>query len=347
MSDLKEEEDRSESPVRPKRKPPVLRDDPGPSDTKINDKVLTAEKHKKYDSEVKLELKAKMPEDDKKAPLSFLPELTTDSSYRFRCPGPGVFQCALTRLVFGMAQEAELLYRTVLWDESLLQSAGKTAAGMLFKIKCSEDAVCQLHLPHCETKDALLVDGPLSAVHIADDGMSVLEPLEITDTHVVVKVPQLSAFGLVWDTAKRFLNTSPPVNGQVLLFHRPPHTSHQVLDVCLLQNNIPVREVTIQQAGAELIRMSSDCHLRFGKSYSVFCEPEDFTIQPERAPFYPKYGPNFHPTFEVFLTTNPQKVTLKVQDQERKEVWKRDVYLTGPTREIPQRKRESRQTTEH
>ena len=73
---------------------------------------------------------------------------------RFRCPGPGVFQCALTGLVFVMAEEAELLYNTVQWDDSLLQSAGKMAAGPLFKIKSSEEAaVCQLHLPHCETKE--------------------------------------------------------------------------------------------------------------------------------------------------------------------------------------------------
>lgn len=65
-----------------------------------------------------------------------------------------MFQCAFTGLVFVITQEAELLYRTVQWDESLLQSAGKMAAGMLFDIRSSEDAaVCQLHLPHCETKD--------------------------------------------------------------------------------------------------------------------------------------------------------------------------------------------------
>ncbi|KAL7373600.1 hypothetical protein ABVT39_010267 [Epinephelus coioides] len=89
--------------------------------------------------------------------LSFTPELLTESgktSYRFRCPGPGVFQCALTGLVFVMAQEAELLYNTVQWDEIVLQSAGKMAAGPLFEIKCSEEAaVCQLHLPHCEIMD--------------------------------------------------------------------------------------------------------------------------------------------------------------------------------------------------
>ncbi|XP_070768780.1 NACHT, LRR and PYD domains-containing protein 12-like [Enoplosus armatus] len=301
---------------------------------RTDNKWITAEKHQKYDCDVKLDVKENLPEDDKKAPLSFSPEQTTESSYsvsyRFRCPGPGVFQCTLTGLVFGMAQEAELLYRIIQWDESLLQSAGKMAAGPLFKIKCSEDAaVRQLHLPHCETKEALLVDGLLSVVHISDDGMSVLEPLEITDTHVVVKVPHLSAFGLVWDAIKRWLYISLPINGQVLLFLRPPYTSHQALDVFVLQDNIPVNEVAAQQGDAELVRISSDCHLSFGRSYSVCCEPEGFTIQPDRVAFHPKCGPNFFPTFEVFLTTNPQKVTLVVQDQERTEVWKREVYLTG------------------
>ncbi|KAI3355592.1 hypothetical protein L3Q82_018420, partial [Scortum barcoo] len=161
---------------------------------------------------------------------------------RFRCPGPGVFQCTLTGLVFVMAQEAELLYRTVQWDESLLQSAGKTPAGPLFNIKCS---VCQLHFPHCETKEALLPIGLLSVVHITDDGMSILEPLEITDTHVSVKVSHLSVFGLVWDIVKRLWTT--PVSGQVLLFLRPPNlrTERQKLNMLLLPRNIPLQEVKL------------------------------------------------------------------------------------------------------
>eukprot|EP00064_Thunnus_orientalis_P017500 superscaffoldBa00003735_g17583 len=82
------------------------------------------------------------------------PEVLTESSnisYRFRCPGPGVFPCTLTGLVFVMAQEAELLYKTVQWDESLLQQIGKMAAGPLFNIQSPDGAVSQLHLPHCET----------------------------------------------------------------------------------------------------------------------------------------------------------------------------------------------------
>ena len=40
-------------------------------------------------------------------------------------------------------------------------------------------------------------------------------------------------------------------------------------------------KVAAQQGGAENIRISSDCDLSFGQSYSVCCEPEGFTIQPE------------------------------------------------------------------
>uniref|UniRef100_A0A3B4UXT3 CARD domain-containing protein n=1 Tax=Seriola dumerili TaxID=41447 RepID=A0A3B4UXT3_SERDU len=258
---------------------------------------------------------------------SFMSGVYWAVSYRFRCPGPGGFQCTLTGLVFVVAQEAELLYRTVQWDESLLQSAGKTPAGPLFNIQCPEEAVCELHLPHCETKDDsfdLNSNGLLSVVHISDDGLSILEPLKVTDTHVVVKVPHLSAFGLVWDTVKRFLNIKLPVNGQVLLFVRPPDPWPPVLDVFLLQNNIPVSEVKLC--------ISADCKLSIGQTYSVHCEPEDVEIQPE---FYSKYGPNFHPTFEVFLTSDPKKVTVMVQDKKKTEVWKRSFYLPGKEDSLP------------
>ncbi|KAF3839007.1 hypothetical protein F7725_017724 [Dissostichus mawsoni] len=43
---------------------------------------------------------------------------------------------------------------------------------------------------------ALLLDGLLSVVHITDEGLSILEPLEVTPTHVVVKSKTFdSSFG--------------------------------------------------------------------------------------------------------------------------------------------------------
>lgn len=71
--------------------------------------------------------------------------------------------------------------------------------------------------------------------------MSILEPLEITATHVVVKVPHLSGWGVIWDDFKRLLNIT--VNGQVLLFFRPSETEPARINVFLLQENIPLSEV--------------------------------------------------------------------------------------------------------
>ncbi|CAK6983989.1 NACHT%2C LRR and PYD domains-containing protein 1b allele 2-like, partial [Scomber scombrus] len=251
-------------------------------------------------------------------------------SYSHRCPGPGVFKCTLTGLVFGMTKKAELQYRTVQWDERVLQPAGKTAAGPLFNIQSSpEGAVSQLHLPHCETMDAPLPEGLLSVVHITDDGMSILKPLKITDTNVVVNVPHLSAFGLVWDFLKKLINIARPISGQVLLFLRPPNpkTQRQNLNMFLLPRNVPLSEVSAQQRNAEYITAPSSCKLIKDESYRVLC-PEAFKIQPKRANFDLEIGPNYHPTFEIRLPANTDEVTLKIQDQRNTEVWEHEVELT-------------------
>lgn len=83
----------------------------------------------------------------------------------------------------------------------------------------------------------------LSVIHITDDGMNILQPLRITQTHVVVNVPHLSAFGLVWDYIKRFMTSNAPTYGQVLLFLRPPGKRRQLLNVFLLPSNVPFEEV--------------------------------------------------------------------------------------------------------
>ncbi|KAK2841909.1 hypothetical protein Q5P01_012109 [Channa striata] len=320
----------------------------------VNSREIKASRDKTCDSDIKLDpntanTKSDESEDDTKLmkvrekplcpdntvrftpPSSFMPKVQTESghvTYRFRCPSPGVFHCTMTGLVFVMAQEAELMYRTVQWDESLLQSAGKIPAGPLFNIKCTEDAVCQLHLPHCETKDALL-----SVVHISDDGMSILEPLEITDTHVVVKVPHLSVFGLVWplEFLVRMWNNMNPVCSQVLLFLKPPNpiTQKQHLNVFLLPRNIPLEEVRAQQQNSEYIQVPSKCKLIKDQSYTVHCS-EALKIQPEKEDFDLEFGPNYHPMFEIRLPTNTKEATVTVQDQTNADVWKREVDLTAP-----------------
>lgn len=89
-----------------------------------------------------------------------------------------------------------------------------------------------------------LVSESLSVVHITDDGMSIIQPLQITETHVLIDVPHLSAFGIVWDLVKRFVNfMTTPVRGQVLMFLRPTYRVDRILNVILLPSNVPLHEV--------------------------------------------------------------------------------------------------------
>uniref|UniRef100_A0A3B4T643 FIIND domain-containing protein n=1 Tax=Seriola dumerili TaxID=41447 RepID=A0A3B4T643_SERDU len=215
-----------------------------------------------------------------KGPSRFTPEVLNEGgniSYRFWGPCPGVFQCDLTKLAFRMTGAGKLTYKVVRWDQELLRSAGKTAAGLLFDIKCSEDAVSQLHFPHCETELASLSEA-LSVVHISDDGMSILKPREITDTHVIVDIPHLSAFGLVWDIIKWFLNIRKQIRGQVLLFRQPTYKRQtRKLNVFLLPDDVPVQEVKGQLDEAEYIVAPSFCHLIRGQTYSLDC-PEAYIV---------------------------------------------------------------------
>ncbi|XP_028329761.1 protein NLRC3-like isoform X2 [Gouania willdenowi] len=261
----------------------------------------------------------------------FTPEVETKSmriSYRFRFPAAGLFHCRITRIRFDVNQEAELVYRMVQWDDGLLQSSGtKTPAGPLFHMECSANAIRGLQLPHCEREEGLHLN-LLSVAHVSEDGMIMLEPLRVTETHVELKVPHLSAFGLLWDTVQRLIGTSRSIHGQVMLFLRPPRCGPPVLDVFLLPENVPVTEVAAQQGNAQRLKVSSYCCFSSGGNYSVHCEPNDLQIQPMSDQFREKFGPNFDPTFEVFLTSDLEKVTLKVKNEEMTlVVWVRDIYL--------------------
>uniref|UniRef100_A0A671WI91 NACHT, LRR and PYD domains-containing protein 3-like n=1 Tax=Sparus aurata TaxID=8175 RepID=A0A671WI91_SPAAU len=347
--------------------------EPGPSDTKIGDRDTRAppDRHEGHPSTSKSNLpvseaitEESEDEEDQLCPddpersrqqhqlrcgdvlnkndkQNFTPELLTESgktSYRFRCPGPGVFHCESTGLVFVMVQEAELLYRTVHWDKNLLDPAGKMAAGLLFDIKCSEDAaVCQLHLPHCEVMDAPLPEGLLSVVHITDDGMNFLEPLEITDTHVVVTVSHFSALGIVKNFIKWFLNNTKTVCGKVLLFLGQPNpkTQRRKLHVFLLPWNIHQDVVSAQQRYSENIQVPSKCKFIEDQSYTLHC-PQAVKIQPKSANFDLEFGPDYYPAFEVRLATTTEEVTLIVKDQREMVVWEHDVDLTDSSRRTPQ-----------
>ncbi|XP_036375398.1 E3 ubiquitin-protein ligase TRIM47-like [Megalops cyprinoides] len=239
----------------------------------------------------------------------------------FQCPREVQFQCNITGLVFVMEMVGEVQYSTALWDTSLLTPTGQQPAGPLFNITCPQGSMHELHLPHCEVLSGKRCDF-LSVAHVVGDSTEVLQPLEVTDTHVRVKAENLSFFGLL---TRLFTST---VQGQVLLFLRQP--GGDILNVLLLPRNIPFSEVQQQQQGNLPVQTTPNCTLKRGETYCLSCQ--QFETQPKNAPFDCEYGPNYHPTFEVFLERLVEEVNLRlfVWNSEI-EVWMRRVRLPGAT----------------
>uniref|UniRef100_A0A8C2AD91 Uncharacterized protein n=1 Tax=Cyprinus carpio TaxID=7962 RepID=A0A8C2AD91_CYPCA len=256
------------------------------------------------------------------------------NTYRFVCPHAGQFQCSLTSLVFVMASEGELLYRVVSWNPGLLDGLGQMKpAGPLYNIDCFNGSVSGLHLPHCEifceeNKDSLTV------ARFTSGNVEIMKPLKVTETHVIIDIRDLSHFGLL----KRIIFPPSPVIAQVLLFLRPltERQSENILDVHLLPWNVPLSKVKDQHTENTHIKTSSKCSLTPESEYCLCCQPEESTVQPASETFECNYGPNYHPTFEVFVDVNNKEIRLSLLDKTGRGVWEpRRILLTGQVVEPP------------
>ncbi|XP_046701193.1 uncharacterized protein LOC124382901 isoform X3 [Silurus meridionalis] len=263
----------------------------------------------------------------------FVPELINHTAnsgeYRFLCSHAGQFHCKLTKIVFEMKGKGEVLYTVESWDNSQLQGMGQfQPAGPLYNIKCSEDSVHYMHFPHCEIYDGTnLID--LAVAHFSEGNVEIIQPLKITNTHVIFEVHGLSIFGLLkkifWDT---------PISAQVLLFYKEMIgiQRRKKLHIHLLPGNVAVEEVQKRHQSSTYIPCSSTCQLIPGKKYRPLCEP--YASQPKAETFGYDYGPNYHPTFEVIFNTEVEDLALGLLDEIGLEVWEpRQVLLTDEMRE--------------
>ncbi|XP_051718827.1 NACHT, LRR and PYD domains-containing protein 1 homolog isoform X12 [Ctenopharyngodon idella] len=249
------------------------------------------------------------------------------NTYRFVCPHAGQFRCSLTNLVFVMEGEGEVLYNIVSWDPHVLDGLGQIQpAGPLYNIDCSAGSVSKLHFPHCEIFSEENKDG-LAVAHFTGGNVEIIQPLKVTETHVIIDIRELSNFVLVWIKSKLGF----PIRGQVLLFLRALSLEKNKLNVHLLPENVPVSEVQSRHQDKKYIETSSKCHLILNQEYSLCCQPEECEVQPKTEMFECNFGPNYHPTFEVFLDVNIEEVRLGILDKTEggKEVWnRRRIFLT-------------------
>ncbi|XP_071340542.1 uncharacterized protein [Trachinotus anak] len=131
---------------------------------------------------------------------------------------------------------------------------------------------------------------------------------------------------------RRLWNYWNQIDGQVLLLLRPqnPRTQWQILSVFLLPKKVPLEVVMAKHPNSVYIETASECKLIKGESYTVDCL-EGCKIQPQRAEFSLGCGPNYHPTFEIFLPYMLEEIYIMIRDQKDADVWMRRVVLTGET----------------
>nr|XP_046227724.1 uncharacterized protein LOC124049759 isoform X1 [Scatophagus argus] len=264
----------------------------------------------------------------------FTPDITvdeTDEAYWLRCSCPGLYQCRVTGLVFHMEGEGDVVYRIVPWNRRLLTQHHKQPAGPLFDIKCLQQSVCQLHLPHCEIWST---DCFLSVAHVNDEGIEFITPHKITESHVAINITGFSAFGNVKDAD----SPPDPVRALVLLFYRPPADPDptSLLNVLLLPRNVVLQDVLRTRkklVGDEsYIETSSHCKLHPKQEYTLSTCPEDdsFRVQPKKAEFDCDNYDNYIPSFQVRFKTIILNINLLLRDTRCSDtVWESEVYLSS------------------
>ncbi|XP_053198795.1 NACHT, LRR and PYD domains-containing protein 1b allele 3-like [Scomber japonicus] len=279
----------------------------------------------------------------------FTPDITVDENeetYRFHCSGPGLYQCTLTGLVFHMEGEGDVVYRIVSWNHRILANHHKKPAGPLFDIKCLQQSVCQLHLPHCEIRSTGGCEF-LTVAHVIDEGIEFITPHKITETHVIINIIEFSGFGMVKD------EDSPPdpVRALVLLFYRPPTDpdAESVLNVLLLPKNVVLRDVLRMRKeytrDERYIEISPHCDLIPKQEYTLSTSPEDDSVlvQPKKAKFYEELDRNYFPSFQVIFKQIMKNIKLFLIDtNSSSNVWESEVFLT-PT-EVRNSQRQSSQS---
>ncbi|XP_053198781.1 NACHT, LRR and PYD domains-containing protein 1b allele 2-like [Scomber japonicus] len=264
----------------------------------------------------------------------FIPDITVDENektYRFHCSHQFLYRCTLTGLVFHMEGEGDMVYRIVPWNHRLLAQYHKKPAGPLFDIKCLQESVCQLHLPHCEIRSTGGCKF-LSVAHVIEEGIEFITPHKITETHVIINITEFSGFGMVKD------EDSPPdpVEARVLLFYRPPTDPdpESVLNVLLLPKNIVLHDV--QQMRKKLVgderyvEISPHCKLIPKQEYTLSTSPEDDSVlvQPTEAEFDAESYDNYFPSFQVNLETIMRYMKLFLRETNSSHsVWERHVRL--------------------
>ncbi|MGH0156679.1 UNVERIFIED_CONTAM: hypothetical protein FKN15_040614 [Acipenser sinensis] len=109
--------------------------------------------------------------------------------------GKGEYQCEITALIFDVASPAEVVYGTEQWEKCPLDQNSLLPASPLYDINSPSGALKHLSFPHSECSPE--VQNHLMVAHYKNDNVEMIKPSEVTETHIKIKVTEMSLFGLV------------------------------------------------------------------------------------------------------------------------------------------------------
>ncbi|KAL7880605.1 hypothetical protein SRHO_G00028590 [Serrasalmus rhombeus] len=258
----------------------------------------------------------------------FDPEISVHDDvivYRFECEMGGEFQCRATELVFGMKDRGCVEYRVIHWDIGCFSNNNYEPAGPLYDIKTTIGEIYLLHLPHCEAEaDAL---GDISVAHMHDGVTEILTPVQITSTHVTVRISGLSTFRIL----RRKGCMTRYVRGQVLLFLDQINRVEQRLWVFLLARNVSATEIKKEHEEFTPIKTSSDCILRQKGKYCLSSSLKKYKVQPKTYVFHDTSHPDHHSAFELFFGSEVSELRVRIHEKRspKREItkWNRRVIL--------------------
>ncbi|XP_029979270.1 uncharacterized protein LOC115411310 isoform X2 [Sphaeramia orbicularis] len=138
------------------------------------------------------------------------------------------------------------------------------------------------------------------------------------------RIPSSSSFSFVSGGFIKLYQDFTSVCVQVLLFLEPPITQTRRLHVLLLQHDVNLEDVNPfgkrPPRDAVLIRMPGTCELITRQKYRAGC-PEAIMIMPKEAVFDQNDGKHYSSKFMILLPAKTSQLTLRIRDQENKEVW--------------------------
>ncbi|KAM4544103.1 caspase recruitment domain-containing protein 8-like [Fundulus diaphanus] len=251
-----------------------------------------------------------------------------DETYWLRCSSPGLYQCRVSGLVFDMKGEGDVSYRIVPWSSRLLSQHGKKPAGPLFDIRCQQQSVAQLHLPHCEIPSTGGCTF-LSVACVVDEDIKFIKPEKITETHVIINITGFSAFGVVRNED----SPNDRVQALVLLFYKPPaapESDHQI-NVLLLPKNVVLRHVLRFRkkidGGEKFLETPPHCRLQPNQLYTLSTPGRDSVlVQPKEAEFDAE-SYNYFPTFQVVYGKFMRRNKLFLREGSSNGIWNTEVCL--------------------